>query len=195
MLLGHAEEFPNSWTLRAKKIVVLRKLCLRKQLMAGCDPLFLKPTDLLSFTSRWAVSWSLVLVLIHWFLSLTWWLMGNSSHEGTAQNGSLCSPSIPLSVCPSLLCLFLAATVSLGWVFTLFFQVLTPAYPQVQGCRERTQSTVDGWCRAGRVGCADSLPRACSLLHWLSCTRTSFSLSSGTVLSNRAIKMPADDIL
>lgn len=45
--------------------------------MAGCDALSLKPMDLLSFTSRdagpnrWAMSRSLVLVLIGWFLKLT----------------------------------------------------------------------------------------------------------------------------
>lgn len=174
--------------------------------MAGCDALSLKPMDLLSFTSRdagpnrWAMSRSLVLVLIGWFLKLTWWLTGEYlSWRDSTELLSLLSQH-PF-VCLSLFALLLSSCHSLpaSSVHAFLLRlVLTPAYPQVQGCRESMQSSV-GWGMQSRQSCADSIPWACSFscvpqLHWLSCTRTSSSFSFGTALSNRAMEMPADGV-
>lgn len=77
---------------------------------------------------------------------------------------------------------------------------LTPAYPQVKGCRESTQSSV-GWVMHSRQSrlCWQPLQgllfQLCATASWFSCMSTSSSFSFGTVLSNRAMKVPADGIL
>lgn len=78
--------------------------------------------------------------------------------------------------------------------------VLTPAYPQVQGCRESMQSSV-GWVIQSWHGKLCWQPPQGLLLQV--CATASLALlyknfllfSFGTVLSNRAMKMPADGIL
>ena len=130
-----------------------------------------------------------VLVLIHWFVRVTWWLMGNSSSGGAVQHCSFVFLTAPLLYCPSLLYLLRAAVRSPcgGCPHCLPRLVLCSAYCEpvhksagaVQACRaqwdnappgrpggltsaHQRDGAVDGQCTASRARCADGLSRVCS---------------------------------
>lgn len=167
LLLGHAwKNLPTAEHWEQKKIVVSQKLRVWRKncvwfLSAGYDALSLKPMDLPSFTSggagpkRWAMSWSLVLVLIHWLIRDDWW--GIPLVEGQCSTDHLCSHSAP-----SLLSLFalsisceLRRSVPAAGVHTVF---------QGWSCSMRTASLATSphvqWMRAELSGITRQARRA-----------------------------------
>lgn len=133
LLLGHAwKNLPTAEHWEQKKIMASQKLRVWGKnyawfLLAGYDALSLKPMDLLSFTSgvagpkRWAMSWSLVLVLIHRFLRVGY-MMTDGEFLWWRVSAALiiCVLTLPLLYCPSSLYLLWACgAVSLQRVSTL----------------------------------------------------------------------------
>lgn len=155
LLLGHAwKNLPTVEHWEQKKTMVSQKLRVWWKnylwfLLAGYDALSLKPMGLLSFTSggagpkRWAMSWSLVLVLIHRFLRVGY-MMTDGEFLWWRDSAALiiCVLTLPLLYCPSSLYLSLVSlrrsvpaagvhTVFQGWSCSMRTASLATS-PQVQ---------------------------------------------------------------